>query len=789
MKSRGIFAALLAGIALSCAAPPRHVERAVSLERQAEAALAAGDSERALAIYRDAAERWRKAGQHKILAATLDNIARIHKDRGDFDLAVDAWQQALSVAKFIQDTDTVLRTLGNLGMAYSAWGRYPEALDLYQQSLDLAKTLKHEPSVARIYNNIGAVYRQWGKLDQAIEHYEKALAIDRRLKDEAAIATRTANIATVYMDRGDYERARDHYEIALRAARKEGNEDKIAIRLNNLGAVRFSLGDYEGALKHYQEALKLHKKLGQRHQVATVLSNMGSAFWYLERYDEAEGHLVPSIDLKEQLRQGATGDIRRDYLASQIDTYEWLTATYVDAGAPKKALLTADSSRAKYLIDQLKAAGSKVGIGDTKALAERFLARLPQEMTVVFFSNAGWNQLIRFVATRGGVTATKIDTSEMLARLAPSSKRADAASLKGNQAALEGAVRAYRRLLISTAQSDVEERSRQARVLFDSLLGGDPALSSARHLLILPDRSLAFVPFETLRTPEGRYLIEERLVTYTPSLAVSELLQQREGSRGDRSLLAMGDARYESAALKASLAKLDEKLLEARRRQARGLDLVDQDAPLGQAGFEDLPGTRREVVGLGQIVPKTSVVLGSDVTEARIKGMSKTGDLAKYRVLHFATHGVAFPEAPSLSALVLSQTGAAQQGEDGFLTMGEIAKLAIDADQVVLSACDTGLGKLYAGEGVVGLTQAFFVAGARAVSVSLWQVPDDSTAELMLHAYATMQTKGQRFAVAMAEAKRAFIHGSVGGGRFAAPHHWAPFVHYGAWDTSSPRAR
>jgi CHAT domain-containing protein len=195
------------------------------------------------------------------------------------------------------------------------------------------------------------------------------------------------------------------------------------------------------------------------------------------------------------------------------------------------------------------------------------------------------------------------------------------------------------------------------------------------------------------------------------------------------------------------------------------------------------------VVGLGQIVPKTSVVLGSDVTEARIKGMSKTGDLAKYRVLHFATHGVAFPEAPSLSALVLSQTGAAQQGEDGFLTMGEIAKLAIDADQVVLSACDTGLGKLYAGEGVVGLTQAFFVAGARAVSVSLWQVPDDSTAELMLHAYATMQTKGQRFAVAMAEAKRAFIHGSVGGGRFAAPHHWAPFVHYGAWDTSSPRAR
>jgi CHAT domain-containing protein/tetratricopeptide (TPR) repeat protein len=788
MTIRKLGAALLAGLALSCAAP-QHVRRAVSLERQAEAALAAGDPDRALAIYRDAAERWRSAGEHTIFAATLDSIARIHKDRGDFDLAVDAWQQALSVAKFIKDTETVLRTLGNLGIAYSAWGRYAEALDYYQQSLELATTLKHEPSVARLHNNIGAVYRQWGKLDQAIEHYEKALAIDRRLADEAAIATRTANIATIFMDRGDYERARDGYEVALRAARTSGNEDKIAIRLNNLGSVKLSLGDYEGALQHYQEALKLHEKLGQRHQVATVLSNMGSAYWYLERYGEAEKLLLRSVDLKEQLRQGAAGEIRRDYLASQIDTYEWLTATHVDAGAPGKALLAADSSRAKYLIDQLQTAGSKAGIGDTRILAERFLARLPQDMAVVYFSNAGWNQLIRFVATRGGVTATKIDTSAMLGRLAPGSKRADAASLKGNQAAFAGAIRAYRKLLTSSTPSDGEERSRQGLILFDALLGGDPAIASARHLLIVPDRSLAFLPFETLRTPENRYLIEERLVTYTPSLAVSEILQERRASRGDRSLLAMGDARYESAAMRDSLAKLDEQLVEARRRQTRGIELAEPNAPIAPSNLEDLPGTRKEVVGIGQIVPKTRVVLGPDVTEARVKEMSRTGDLAHYRVLHFATHGVAFPEAPSLSALILSQTSAPQQGEDGFLTMGEIAKLTLDADQVVLSACDTGLGKLYAGEGVVGLTQAFFVAGARAVSVSLWQVPDESTAELMLHAYEAMQTKGQRFAVAMAEAKRAFINGSVGKGRFKMPYHWAPFVHYGAWDTSPPEPR
>lgn len=788
MKGIRVAAALLAALALSCAGA-RHVERAVSLERQAEAALAAGDPTRALAIYRAAAERWQSAGEHKIFAATLDSIARIHKDRGEFDLAVDAWQQALSVAKFIQDTDTVLRTMGNLGITYSAWGRAAEALDYYQQSLELATTLKHEPSVARLHNNIGAVYREQGKLDKALEHYEKALAIDRRLKDEAAIATRMANIGTVYMDRGDYDRAKEHYERSLRAARKAGSDDKIAIRLNNLGSVKLSLGDYEGALQDYQEALKLHTKLGQRHQAATVLSNIGSVFWHLERYGEAENYLLRSVDLKEQLRQGAKGEIRRDYLASQIDTYEWLTATYVEAGAPSKALLAADSSRAKYLTEQLQNASSKVGIGDPKALAERFLAELPQGVAIVYFANAGWNQLIRFVATREGIAAAKVDTSEMLRRLAPSSSQVDATSLKGNQGALADAIRAYRELLTSTAKSDDEERARRARVLFDALLGGDPTLPGARHLVIVPDRSLAFLPFETLRTPENRYLIEEQLVTYTPSLAVIELTRERRGGRRNRSLLALGDARYESAAMKQALSKLGEQVIEARRRQERGLVLLEPNADPSQAGLQDLPGTRREVLGIGQIVPNASVVLGHDVSEARIKEMSRAGELASYRILHFATHGLALPEAPSLSSLILSQTGTPQKGEDGFLTMGEIAELSINADQVVLSACETGLGKLYAGEGVVGLTQAFFVAGARAVSVSLWKVPDESTAELMLRAYDTMQTKGDRFAVAMAKAKRALIDGSVGNGRFAAPYYWAPFVHYGAWEKPSSGSR
>jgi CHAT domain-containing protein/Tfp pilus assembly protein PilF len=786
MNRHAVILVALMRLAAGCALPQHHVETAVSFERQAEAALAAGDQGRALSLYQQAAEHWRSVGNHKIYAATLDSIARIHKNRGDFDLAVDAWQMALSVAKYAKDTDTVLRTLANLGIAHSAWGRYGEALQFYEESLALAETLKHDASIARLHNNIGTVYRYQGKLDQALVRFQKALAIDRRLGDEGAIAARMANVGTVYMDRGDYEQARKHYETALAAARKLGDEDKIAVRLNNIGAASYSLGDYEGALKYYREALALHNKLGQRHEAATVLSNMGSAYWYLERYGEAEQALARSIDIKELLRKGATGDIRRDYLASQIDTYEWLTSTHVRAGAFEKGLLAADSSRAKYLTDQLLSAGKETKLSDSKALMKGYLQQLGTETAVVYFANVGWNQLLRFVATTDGVTATEIDTTTMLARLAPGAGRGDATSLKGNRDALASAIMAYRELLTSIKPADDAERDRQARIFFDELLADDRALTSRSHLVFVPDGSLAFLPFETLRTKNG-YLIEDRLVTYTPSLAVAELIRHRERSDGKHAVLAMGGAVYEKKTEKEPIEELPRGQIawDAQRRQDRGLVLTETYADLGYGSFADLPGTRKEVNGIARIVRDTTVLLGTSVTEGRIKRMSREGNLAKYRMLHFATHGIALPETPSLSALVLSQTKKAMEGEDGFLTMAEIARLRIDAEQVVLSACDTGLGKLYAGEGVVGLTQAFFVAGARAVAVSLWEVPDDSTAELMLSAYGTMQTKGRSFAQAMAEAKRVLINGRLGGGRFSRPYYWAPFVHYGSWSVGA----
>src|SRR5262249_29455127 len=154
-----------------------------------------------------------------------------------------------------------------------------------------------------------------------------------------------------------------------------------------------------------------------------------------------------------------------------------------------------------------------------------------------------------------------------------------------------------------------------------------------------------------------------------------------------------------------------------------------------------------------------------------------SGRLSDYRYIHFATHGLLDTERPNLSALVLSQVDAKGQPQDGFLRVGVIYNTRLSADLVVLSACQTGLGKEVRGEGLMGLTRAFFYAGAPRVVVSLWNVNDRATAELMAAFYRGMLREGKRPAEALREAQAEMRRDK----RWASPYYWAAFVQHGEW--------
>jgi CHAT domain-containing protein len=200
--------------------------------------------------------------------------------------------------------------------------------------------------------------------------------------------------------------------------------------------------------------------------------------------------------------------------------------------------------------------------------------------------------------------------------------------------------------------------------------------------------------------------------------------------------------------------------------------------------MSNLAGTKAEVEMLGALLPGARVVLGPDVNEKNVRALAAAGELRSARVLHFAVHGAALPAMPALSCIALSYEGHYTANlpaeRDGLLQLAEIQALPLRAELVTLSACETGLGAILAGEGVVGLTGAFLTAGGDRVLASLWPVNDAGTTYFMQRFYRLHVTDAMPGDLAMAAVKREFIAGRAGG--FRAAQFWAPFNLYGGAD-------
>lgn len=255
---------------------------------------------------------------------------------------------------------------------------------------------------------------------------------------------------------------------------------------------------------------------------------------------------------------------------------------------------------------------------------------------------------------------------------------------------------------------------------------------------------------ETKKTPT--YLLERFAISYAPSASALAALQTIKPTRTieSKGFIAFGDPVY----AKTGATNLDAHLNEAA---VRNFDL------------KQLPYTRTEVNEIAALFPPSErrVFLGLDAQEQTVKAAS----LQQYRYVHFAAHSHVDEEQPARSGIILSML--TDSKEDGMLQMSEVMRLKLQADLVTLSACRTGLGKLLNGEGIIGLTRAFFYAGADSVAVSLWNVNDIATAALMKSFYQSLQ-QGKAKDEALREAKLELLKGPQRAWRH--PYYWAAFV-------------
>ncbi|MFP4384975.1 MAG: CHAT domain-containing protein, partial [Spirochaetia bacterium] len=545
-----------------------------------------------------------------------------------------------------------------------------------------------------------------------------------------------------------------------------GNPHLRAQLMTHIGGIHQTGKNYPEALENYRQALLIMEELGISADQAVILANMGEIYREKKAYTQAAEFFRNSISIKNKLRETASGQDRIDYLASEIKTYHRLVWTLVLEGKPEEGLETAEVSQAKYLTEQL----GKGFTGDDSGALEEFRSGLKDNQIYIRHLYSSLPEHLILWADNQGTGAKQLDyhllqksvEPELLKRNLKSYERSRGITVEaapdtdgdtGNMENIDDLIRYYYYLLLDPEEND--ERYKIGRLLYDYLMAPlDDKLEGKNEIIFALDGLLHFIPLETLITPDGKYVAESFTLSYISSVQAAVMIEKRKKGETGNGILVMGGPDYSAPSVSSVYTEL------------------------GYTEWPRLPGTLQEAEAIAGLYPGSTLYTGGEITEPRIKEMSGNGELASYRVIHLAAHGLVLTDNPALSALVLSQGRKYSRDEDesdGYLSMAELSDLKIAADFVNLSACETGLGRLYGGEGIVGLTQAVIIAGADSTAASLWQVADESTARFMTGMYRIVQESGVGYKAALARMKRGFIQSDD----YRHPFFWAPFVFYG----------
>jgi CHAT domain-containing protein len=292
-----------------------------------------------------------------------------------------------------------------------------------------------------------------------------------------------------------------------------------------------------------------------------------------------------------------------------------------------------------------------------------------------------------------------------------------------------------------------------------------------KRLVIVADGALQYIPFGSLRTPQGSPLIADHEIVNAPSASTLALLRQEAQGRkpAPKVVAVLADPVFDrhdprlSRYIGPPTAPPSWDALERSSKESGVLKL------------DRLAATRAEAKGIVSLAGKPNSMTALDFDASRQTALSP--ELEQYRIVHFASHALINSQHPELSGMVLSLVDRLGEPQDGFLRTPEIYNLKLNADLVVLSACQTALGKEVKGEGLIGLTRGFMYAGAPRVVASLWRVSDRATAELMKRFYKAMLSEGQSPAAALQRAQVEIARQK----RWSAPYYWAGFVLQGEW--------
>ncbi|MGH7997956.1 MAG: CHAT domain-containing protein, partial [Brasilonema sp.] len=694
-------------------------------------------TEQSLAIVKaiKAAGSWDLFGNRQVEMTALNNLSAAYIYFGNYPKALEYHKQALTIVREQKDRWGEEKALLNLGSIYLQLGDNAKLLEYSQQALTLARDLKDRQTEGFALTNLGIAYLSLKDYAKGVAYFEQGLALARGNKDRKMEGQVLSGLGIVYLLQNNYSQAIEYQAKGLAIAREIKDRQSEGRSLMVLGRAYFLMGNPIKATELLYQGLAISREIKARQMEGGCLFLLGTFFHKQGKLPEATKTLYAAVSVMESLRPGLNDINKISIFDQQAGAYGPLQQVLIAQNQSEAALEVSERGKARAFVELLAGRLStnpkqqytiaSPPISQIKQIASDHHATLVQYWVIKDeFKIQGKLQskeselYIWVIKPTGEVVFRKIDLKPLwqqqnisLTELVSNSRKS--IGVRGRDSSI---------IVESLPEIDQTERLKQLhKVLIEpitDLLPTDPN----NPIIFIPQKDLFLVPFPALQDDKGNFLIQKHTILTAPSIQVLDLTQQQQiKARGARqqAVLVVGNPTMPKVTVK-----------------------VD-DSP---EQLKPLPSAKQEAISIAQLL-NTKALIGKQATKTAILPR-----LSQARIIHLATHGLLddFIGLGVPGAIALAPSGNGQTN-DGLLTASEILDLKLNAELVVLSACDTGRGRI-TGDGVIGLSRSLISAGVPSVIVSLWSVPDAPTAELMTEFYRNWLSRKQDKAQALRQA-------------------------------------
>lgn len=735
-----------------------------------------------------------KAEPYKMGQIT-SGMAEAFVESGLPEIGLDKYREALEYFRQAQNSRAVIVTIWAVGKAYYISDKYPEALDNLQRALADAESIKEPTIVAMCNDFLGRTFSAMNDRVAALRHFELALGLYTRVGNSMEAARVRALIGRVYQQQGKVEEARKYYQRALEAFRSLSDHVNQSATLYALGRLELEQNNLDVAEDYLRQSIEVTENM-RRVSTSRDLTAAFSARVH-ERYqnyieclmrkhqmEPAQGFAVRAFEANEAARGRSLAELLR---ATETNLVPGLDP---QLGEQEKSLRQSLKVKEDYKVALLGREYKKEELAALELELAHIEAEYKQVIETIRARHPTYQQMTQPVALDVRQIQEKVIADDQTVLLEYSLGVDNSYvwvvtrnSIKSYQLPAQALINAasqkvYNLLKTPPGTDTIDELTPAVQSLGQMILSPVNTELNKHRIIVVADGALNYIPFQILPAPSDNNepLVDDYEVINAPSASILDGLRQKAARRQPTKMLAaFGDPVFASNYAQLTNTDTGEQLAAMQALETRNLRHALRDIELNGDSFDPsvlkpLFYAKRELAYLRDVASGGETLVATDFAATREQLLNT--DLTQYAILHFATHGLLDPKRPENSGLVLSTVSRDGRAQNGFVGLQDIYALRAPVDLVVLSACQTALGKDVRGEGLLGLTRGFLYAGASSVVASLWKVDDEATAELMKQFYTNMLQNGMTPAEALRAAQNSIRHRP----EWRSPYYWAAFT-------------